>query len=82
MPPLSPIAVPAVCEAIESVTTQSERCIEWSREPHSHHGTGTRTASRALGMRRATQRWDVLVSSPTSRLARYMRDRLGPQNWL
>ena len=31
--------------------------------------------------RRAKQRWSVLVSVPTSRLATYMRPRLGHRNW-
>ena len=34
-----------------------------------------------LGMRRGKQRWSALVSAPTSRLAAYMRDRLGDELW-
>ena len=34
-----------------------------------------------LGARRAKQRWSALVSAPTSRLAKYMRDRLGDALW-
>ena len=32
-------------------------------------------------MRRGKQRWSALVSAPTSRLAAYMRDRLGDALW-
>ena len=32
-------------------------------------------------MRRGKQRWSALVSAPTSRLAAYMRDRLGDVLW-
>ena len=34
-----------------------------------------------LGIRRGKQRWSALVSAPTSRLAAYMRDRLGDALW-
>ena len=38
-------------------------------------------SSEALVTRRAKQRWSALVSAQTSRLAKYMRPRLGRRNW-
>ena len=39
------------------------------------------SSSSSLATRRAKQRWSALVSAPTSRLAGYMRDTLGPVLW-
>ena len=39
------------------------------------------SCSFKLGTRRAKQRWSALVSAPTSRLAKYMRARLGEAPW-
>ena len=37
--------------------------------------------SKRLATRRAKQRWSALVSAPTSRLASYMRERMGELLW-
>ena len=63
--------LPAVCVTMASTTTPSASCVKRRRK--SRFPSEARTTSRALGIRRAKQRWSAVVSAPTLRLASYMR---------
>ena len=53
------------------------------RKPSSkkRRAIASNSSSIKLGVRRAKQRWSALVSAPSSRLAKCMRERLGEAHW-